>query len=458
MKTSIRRALGSALAGTTALTGALAMGSVTTAEGAVQYANYGFEGSAFGTYVTTGPVGVQSGRTAHSFIACTRRIGVNVERSVASAQTPGVPRVLNVGAVDSFSRSYKTATGTVGSRSQNVIAGVLLGDPNGPHLKISALRTRTNAFATKAGKFGTRASFTSAEIVAKTGQPAIDDAIHGLGINNLLKQITTAVDGVADDALTIPGLGEIKIGGMSHKKFYTFAEANATALNVQLYGANAVKGGGDDVIVRIGRSRSRITRNLPSGVFRGFAQPATVNLVDGLLTVGPLGEQRLGCHGTNGLIKRNAVAGVNVLNQNQVIIDAVEGSAFGKQYDNRSAKAWTQSKIAGIKLGSGESSLQIKGIVGRANITKWRSGTVTRGIGGSTVLSIIVNGEERKIPLDRTIEIPGLAKVEFMIVSRPTRRDIKVTAVRITLVPGAAENTGVAVINLGVARAGITDF
>lgn len=458
MKTSIKRALGSALAGTTALTGALAMGSVTTAEGAVQYANYGFEGSAFGTFVSTGPVGVQSGRTAHSFIACTRRIGVNVERSVAAAQTPGVPRVLNIGAVDSFSRSYRTATGTVGSRSQNVIAGVLLGDPDGPHLKINALKTRTDAFATKAGKFGTRAKFTSAEIVAKTGQAEIDDAIDGLGINNLISQVTSAVDGMADDVLVIPGLGEIKVGGVSHKKFYTFAEANATALNVQLYGANAVKGGGDDVIVRIGRSRSRITRNLPSGVFRGFAQPATANLLDGLLTVGPLGEQRLGCHGTNGLVKRNPLVGMDVLNQGMVTSETLEGSAFGKQYSDGSAKAWTQARVEGFKLGSGDQSLAIETIVGRANVTKWRSGTVTRGIGGSKVLSIIVNGEEHPIPADRTIEIPGLAKVEFMIVSRPTRRDIKVTAVRITLVPAAAENTGVAVINLGVAKAGITDF
>jgi hypothetical protein len=466
VKTSIRRALGSVLAATTALTGALAMGSVTTADAAVVYADYGFEGSAFGTYISTGPVGVQSSRTAHSFIGCTRRIGVNVERHVAAAETPGVPKVLNIGAVDSFSRSYKKANGTVGTRSQSVVAGVRLGDPNGLNIGITALKTRTDAFATKAGKFGTAASFDSVDISANTGIPEIDTTLNAAGAT--LSDLITLITDSANDVLTIPGLGEIKLGGTRHRKFYNFAEANAVALNVQLYGANAVKGGGDDVIVRVGRARSRITRNLTSGVFRGFAQPATVKLLDGLLRVGPLGEQRLACRGTNGEVRSNAVAGVDLLQANQLKIGAVKGSAFGEQYDNGSARAWTRSTIAGIELGSGSTSIKIEGITGRANVTKWRSGTVTRGIGGSKVAEIFIGGTKVPLPAlgtgcatdpqSRCLEVAGVAKIEFMVVAKPTRRDIKVTAVRITLLGDAATETGVAVINLGVAKAGIKDF
>lgn len=450
MRKSIKRAFVASIATATSLAGAVVM-TTSPAEAALsKYTNYGFEGAAFGTYAATGQVGVTSGRTAHSFMGCTRRVGVTINRSVATVATNPY---LNIGGVATFTKTYRLANGTVGERSQAAVAAVTLGDPNGVNIQIKGLKTTTNAFATKDKKFHTSVSFTSADIAANTGTP-LDDVLNmaGATIGDLLKAVTDAAGGV----LTIPGLGEIKLGGTSTKKFYSYAEANAVALNVQLYGPDSAKGGGDDIIVRVGRSRSRINRNTTSGVFRGFAQPATATLVENLLQVGPLGEQRLGCQGTNGQVRSNAVAGIDLGNAGLIKVGGVEGSVYGLQKSDGSAKAWARAKVAGIKLGNADSSLEIKGIIGQANVTKYPSGKVSRGIGGSTILSLIVNGEAHPIPVPGdTIEIPGLARIEFMVVSKPTLRDIKVTAIRITLLD---DTPGVVVVNLGVAKAGITDF
>lgn len=451
MKLSIKRGLAAALAGGTAVAGALVVTTGPAQAGPSKVVDYGFEGSAFGTYAATGPVGLTSSRTAHSFIGCTRRVGVNVERSITAAQAPSGNPFLTIGAVESFSRSYRLANGTVGTRSQNTVASVKLGPANGPNIELKGLKTTTNAFATKAGVFGTNQTFKSVDIVANTGVPEVDAVLGqlGAGIGDLLELIASQ----ANDVLVIPGLGEISLGETWQKKFFSYAESNAVALKVQLYGANAQAGGGDDIVVRVGRARSRITRNLTSGVFRGFAYGLKAGLLDNVLGIGPLGEKRLACHGTNGVVKVNAVAGLDLGNAGAVEVGAIEGQAFGKQYDNGSAKAWTLGKVADIKLGAGESSLQIKGIVGRANVTKYASGNISKGIGGSRIASIIVNGEEQPLPLPGdTIEIPGLARIEFMVRSAPTLRDIKVIAVRITLL---VDSPGVTVIELGVAKAGI---
>jgi hypothetical protein len=452
VKTSFKRGLAAALAGSTAIAGALAATTTGPAQASpLPVANYGFEGSAFGTYASTGPVGLTSGRTAHSYIACTRRIGVNIERSITTAQAPSGNPFLNIGAVTSFSRSYRLKNGTVGTRSQNTVASVKLGPAAGPNLELKGLKTTTNAFATKAGVFGTNATFGSVDIVANTGIPEVDELFGQLGgtIGDLIKLISEQ----ANDVLVLPGLGEIKLGDTWEKKFYSYAEANAVALKVQLYGQNAEAGGGDDIVVRIGRARSRITRNLTSGVFRGFAYGLKAGLLDNVLGIGPLGEKRMGCQGTNGKVKVNAVAGLNLGNAGVVQVGAIEGQVYGKQYDNGSAKAWTLGKVASVKLGSGGSSLEIKGIVGRANVTKYSSGKISKGIGGSRVASLIINGEEHVIPAPgEAIEIPGLARIEFLVKSAPTLRDIKVIAVRITLLD---DSPGVTVIELGVAKAGI---
>ncbi len=62
---------------------------------------------------------------------------------------------------------------------------------------------------------------------------------------------------------------------------------------------------------------------------------------------------------------------------------------------------------------------------------------------------LVIDGEPRQILPNRTIEIPGLVKIENSLVSN-TRRGMKVVGVRLTLLNGSG-----AVIELGVVQLAI---
>lgn len=88
------------------------------------------------------------------------------------------------------------------------------------------------------------------------------------------------------------------------------------------------------------------------------------------------------------------------------------------------------------------------GIVGKANL-KFASGEgLDVNIQGSTVGTILFNGEDQgSIPSDGELVTPGVAKLQQNIVNR-TNRTISVIALRVTML-----DTG-AVINLGRAKVG----
>jgi hypothetical protein len=225
------------------------------------------------------------------------------------------------------------------------------------------------------------------------------------------------------------------------------ANSRAIALKAQLYGGDAAPGGGDDIYVKVGKSRSTIFRNVRSGVFRGKAVPVNPETVaDGLVTVGRAIDRPLPCQGTGGEVKKESAAGLDLGNAGQLVADGLAARVFGVQRQNRSAKAWTEGTVANLDLGGGE--VVVKGIRGRATVTTNRKGAVLkRSIRGSQIGSLTIGGEEHAIPdPGQAIEVPGLAKLEFFPTDR-SKRGLEVAALRVTLLDG----TG-AVIDLGEAR------
>lgn len=96
----------------------------------------------------------------------------------------------------------------------------------------------------------------------------------------------------------------------------------------------------------------------------------------------------------------------------------------------------------------------IKGTVGKATLTRARSGKVRTSARGTTIGSIVANGQEPGIPTDpQTFETPGgVAKLEADAFDK-SRRGIKVTALKLTLFAGTLGQT---VIRLGNAQARIS--
>jgi hypothetical protein len=419
-----------------------------TAQAALVETDYGYFTFAFGTSARADQLGLNSGKTAFSIIGCTRLAGKKKAASVAAVDTPSNVPTLNVGAVSSNSETFKEG-GKNGSRSFNKVAGIKLGVPDGLNLEIRGLETSATAYG-QDGKFKAEASFKLADIKANTGIDAVDDLLNQ--VNVTFADLVKAITAQPNDNLVIPGVGAVRLGRKILRERPNMAIANAIALRVVLFGANGTEGGGDDVRVTVGRSHARVYGTVTSSIMQGAGLAAEINVLDGVAKVGPLARQPLPCAGTYGKTLENSVAGLNLLNMGALDLGVASGRAYGLQNPNGSALAWTEGRIANVALGSGDTKLVIKGVVGRAQIRMTRTGKLYKSIAGTKVASITVGGEEHDISLGDDIVIEGVASVRFGVVDRSRPRGLRVIAVQIKLLEGFAEETGLATINLGVAR------
>ncbi|MDN5895716.1 MAG: hypothetical protein L0H93_17040 [Nocardioides sp.] len=447
MNTPLRRFLAATTATSVAMVGALALSAPATqaapaAANAKKPTNYAFYGTAYGTRAGSNTLGVKSGSTAWAFLGCTRMPGVQKTARVAAVNLPTDNPVLHVGAVTSKNRTYrgKRRTGII---SSNRVAKVVLGSPKGVNITIKGLETSANAFARRNGSFGVVPKFSSADIEAHTGIKPLDRLLNRTGatINTLLRYLGR------NGAIKLPGLGRIALGATSTKRLprQKAAVANATALRVQLQPA-----GNEVVNVEVGRSRSRIAKDVPSGVFRGLAEVIKGKALAGIVNVGAIGQKPLSCEGTRGKVRQSSIAGVNLLGADVIGAGVARTKVFGRQGKRGYARAWTESSLANIKLGVGNQALTVRGIVARANITQTKRGKLKRNIRGSRVASISFGGKKYRVPKPGVpLKIDGLLEISVMKRSTPPRA-IKVTALQIKLLDG----TG-AVLNIGNARARI---
>lgn len=448
MKTKSLLARAAAAATTVAVGLAGALVVTEPAQAAFVETDYGFSGFAFGTSARADQVGLGSGFTAFSFMGCTRLAGKKHAASLVAANAPANTPMLSIGAVDSVTSTFKEGA-AVGTRSTNRVAKVVLGSAEGPSLEIRGLETATQAWADGNGKFHANANFKLGDIVANTGTPL--DQLNDV-TKNLFAQLAAVLQ-EAGGALSIPGLGRIALGKTDTRVRATRALADAQALQILLYGANGVAGGGDDIKVVVGRSLARIFDNMEAGVMRGASWAADVTLLDGILGVQRVARRPLPCQGTNGKVLENNIAGLNLLNLSAIQAFAASSRVYGVRGANSTATAWTEGRVARVSLGSGDTALEIKGIVGRANVKRGPRGRIFRSIKGTQIASITVGGEVQELPKPgESIEIPGLATIKFGVVSRPNKRAISVISVQILLVPDVQQESGVVKIDLGVAK------
>jgi hypothetical protein len=430
-------------------TPATAAGTVAT--------RYGFQTHAYGTVVTAGDAGLRSGKTAFSWVSCTKLAGKRATASLAAGATPTSNPAVRIGAVTSTSETYRVAsTGEVGTRSVNTVGSVdllgtaLPGSTAVPRLQLQGLRTTARAWAVRdrlhaSTDLGTVDVTVSGVETPATGTP-LDDLLHGA---------TTGIDGVVSalrangGAVTVPGLGVVSLGLTRTSEGAVNATATATALQVRLFGADLASAA-DDSTVTIGRATARVTRSLPAGAMTGKAYGAGLGLLGGVLATGELGQEVLPCHGTGGTVKTESLASVSAPAGGLVQLGEVGGRVYGIQAKDRSARAWTEGRVASFAVGSGDSRLEIRGVVGRAVVSRSRTGRFATSTRGTTVGSVTVGGRPVAIPADRSLTVPGVADVLFGVTSRSSR-SVSVTAVRVTLLA----TPGLARVDLGNARVAI---
>jgi hypothetical protein len=418
---------------------------------------YGFQTHAYGTVVTAGAAGLRSGKTAFSWVSCTKLAGKRATASLAAGATPTSNPAVRIGAVTSTSETYRVAsTGEVGTRSVNTVGSVdlvgtaLPGSTAVPRLKLQGLRTTARAWAVR-GRLHATTDLGTVDVDVS----GVDAPATGTPLDDLLHGATSGIDGVVSalrangGAVTVPGLGVVSLGLTRRSEGTVNATATATALQVRLFGADLVSAA-DDSTVTIGRATARVTTSLPAGAMTGKGYGVGLGLLGGVLTTGELGVDVLPCQGTGGTVKTESLASVAPPAGGLVQLGAVGGRVYGIQAKDRSARAWTEGRVASFAVGGGASRLEISGIVGRAVVSRTRTGHFATSTRGTTVGSVTIGGRPVSIPADRTLTVPGVADVLFGVQSRG-RRSVSVTAVRVTLLA----TPGLGRVDLGNARVAI---
>lgn len=433
------------------------------AEAKLRESDYGLQTSAYGTRIYSNGLGIESGRTALTYINCTRMLGINRSESAVNVQAPADDPLIYVGGVVNKNRTYRAPEqGVVAAASStSSIAEIALGSSETALFRIRGLEATSTAWADKKGKLHADNDVTATRI-----QLSGLDQIPG-GVTAPIQQLLDAITGGLQQVLEllgqpehnggieIPGLGVISVGYDRTNIKKKTAAAEAAVLKIKLYGPNLKKGGGDDSMVHVGRTWARVNKGIPAGLLRGKAWGANIDLLGGILGVGELGLTPLPCRGTDGKIRSSSSAGLNLVDQ--LTVGAAQSRVMGKQKKNGRAVAWTEGSLARIKLGP----LEIKGITARANVKQKKSGKIKTNIKGSSLGEVYLDGElqggfdhkqARQIP---PMDIPGVAKIEFFKKSDWGGRGVRVSAVVITLL----ENTPVgSVIRLGNAQAKIQKY
>jgi len=426
----------------------------TAAEAKPVLTRFSFQSSNWSTRVVANDVELRSARTAYSYIACTR-VANRRTRTLGETVDVNANDMIRVQGLQSHTRTYKKGN-EVGVEGTNLIAGVRLGPVNGPSLSITGLETTARAFHVKGKGFDTAKKITWAKIAldlngqgSGTGTP-LDQLLDAINTQVVGRVIQVLVD---NGPITIPGLGEISLGRSFRrvKPKQGSIEQSQYALIVKL--ANGSK-------VQLGRAWAKISTDVPSGVFQGAAFGTNVSALEltqdkPIVRLGRTAAQPLPCNGTKGEVRTTDLAGLNLLGLDALDIGAIRSQTMGRFGKGKRANAWAQNTIAQINLGP----LQINAIKGRANVRQGPGGKVTANSNGTTLGSIIVDGQEYSLAEFLAalpdLEIPSLLAVRTNVIKR-LKRGIQVIALQLVVGEGAAgDETSLVRINLGNAIARI---
>ena len=408
-----------ALVATAAMTTGLAALTETGAGAAAartRDAGYALGASGFGTKLDGGQLPTGSRVTAFMVLGCSTRTGVHRENHVAEETLPGLGTASEI-RTDVWTRR---GGGGVHSYSENRVGKVTIGAPGLGTLELTAIDSLSHTWHNAKG------------FHAQTSTSVGGITLVGPGGLAQTQKLPTP-----NQPLEIPGLAKIEVGSSVKRVGSESGIAVANALKITFEPTGT--------LLKVAHSSSRVLDGVKNGTFHGSSAATRVSAAAGNLTSGPTPLSLMSCRGTGGRLMTKALADVNL--GDQVVVQAAQSQQRGTQRRHKSV-AMQRGSLATLSLGGGQ--LVIKGVVGQANVTRTDRGRTTKSSTGTTVGSIVVNGQEQSVPTgDQTIEVPGLAQILPGVVER-SRHGISVVALRIKLLDGT-----LATIDLGVAHASI---
>ena len=377
----------------------LAPGAAQAAEASVAAtAPVAFGGNAYGSQVKiAGPL-ANSGKTAYLSIGCTREAPINKSNSTAAIDIAGIG---HVGAVETrgltrgndLTEVYRAETRSAVEDAE-LLGGVI---------QLSAISSRARAINDPDGYHG-----------------EVSYSIGSLSVSG----VPVVLTGGLDQVVAVPG-GTLTLGESKIKEGANSASASITAVVLRFNDSNTV--------VRIGHSQARVD-NAINALFGGGAYGTTVE-VAGTITSGKTANQPIPCAGTQGKLKVNEVAGVNLdeLGTASGIRSAVrtrQGTPPGSF-----PEAHATNTIDSVSLSGG---VVLTGIQARVNVFEDENGDVTYNTNGTTLGSITVGGIGITVPPPGgQVNLPGVGTLFFYEENElKDGRGVEVTAVRIVLTGG----------------------
>lgn len=378
---------------------------------AVVKTGFALNAAGFGTLVSGGQVPASSDNTAYTVVGCTVRAGVMRSNYEAEVEVPGLGTVSGV-----RTRVWTEKQGNVvSSYSTHSIAEVLIAENELGSLSIEGVRSMSRAFHTGTS-FKTQTDTSVARIILTPagGEP---------------QELEIPTPG---QPLEIPGLARITVGNEVSAKIIDGVRAAADAIDIRVIPSSTR--------ARIAHTSAKIQKGAPFGTFRGYSAGTRARGLGETVKSGRTPLSIMPCKGTNGNEQTKAVARVNL--GGQLVVRGVDTAQKARQAKGLGT-GYELANIAKVNLGDG--ALVINAIVAKANVTR-KGDSLVRNINGTTVGSIVADGETYSFPDSGVIEIPGLVKIEEKIV-RKIKNGISVIALRLTLLDGSG-----AVVDLGMAE------
>lgn len=312
-----------------------------------------FSGNAYGTFATVGRTAI-AGKSA-SVALCTSKAGVDKGSNVASVD---ITDLATTGAAQTSVSSSQTQSGpssnaTAVVEDVNVLAGL-----------ISATSVTADSTTSYDGSaFDLNGSSTLTDLVIAGNQidanPAPNTKVRLAGIGRVVLNEQTSDVGDNNASLTVNAL-----------HLYVTRDVGGLLKGTQLIVSHATSG--------LGVNRA--------GSLDGFAYGTTV-FDDGGISSGPTARVSIGCAGTDGKLKVNTAAGVDITGV--ISTGTIRNTARGTITADTATSA-TTSRVEQVNL--------IAGLVTadaiRANATATKSGDkISLSGGGSSFTKLVVNGE-----------------------------------------------------------------
>jgi hypothetical protein len=370
------------------------------------------KGAGYGSRAVGGQVPTESDKTAWMVIGCATRVPIDRENHEAEVTLPDLGKASNV-KTEVWTRKEGDR---VSSYTRNTIAKVVVAQTDLGSVEIQGISSFAHAWHDSLG-------FDSE---ARTKVASIAFVPPGGGEPQELEIPTPG------QPLEVPGLVRISIGSTQERANADGSTAQANALIIDRIPS--------DTRAKISQAKAQALAGVKHGTFHGFAAATEAEALTGTVTSGRTPLNLMPCQGTDGKVITKEATDSDL--GGQLLATGLKVETMGKQLKDKST-GFERATVAHVNLGDGQ--LDIAGIIGQANVTR-EGNKLTANIKGSTVGTIVANGEQQEFPDTGVLEIPGVAKLERFVVER-SKAGIHVIALRITLLDGDG-----AVINLGQAK------